>query len=119
MAAQPFLVHVDKAVGLRSADFMGKVRSARLAGWERMFESPMQIVTGWFDSPFPQSDPYCRISIDGAKFTTRVIDNDNNPEWNEMFLIFCPPGGASTTPRVSLVSVHHCLVRRNSQLHSV
>lgn len=24
---------------------------------------------------------------------TRVIDNDNDPEWNEMFLIFCPPGG--------------------------
>ena len=57
-----FLVLVERASGLRSADFMGK------------------------------SDPYVNLVCGSAKYQTGIIDNNNNPVWDEMFLIHTQPG---------------------------
>ena len=57
-----FLVLVERASGLRSADFMGK------------------------------SDPYVNLVCGSAKYQTGIIDNNNNPVWDEMFQIHTQPG---------------------------
>ena len=57
-----FLVLVERASGLRNADFMGK------------------------------SDPYVNLVCGSAKYQTGIIDNNNNPVWDEMFLIHTQPG---------------------------
>ena len=51
-----------RASGLRSADFMGK------------------------------SDPYVNLVCGSCKYQTGIIDNNNNPVWDEMFLIHTQPG---------------------------
>ena len=57
-----FLVLVERASGLRSADFMGK------------------------------SDPYVNLVCGSSKYQTGIIDNNLNPVWDEMFLIHTQPG---------------------------
>ena len=61
-AKMAFLVLIERASGLRSADFMGK------------------------------SDPYVNLVCGSAKYQTAIVDNNNNPVWDEMFLIHTQPG---------------------------
>jgi hypothetical protein len=67
LVTMAIVVNIERAAGLRSADFMGK------------------------------SDPYVRLSWKGMvgrkPFMTSVIDNDNSPAWDECFLITEPADG--------------------------
>ena len=62
LVVMSFLVLVERASGLRNADFMGK------------------------------SDPYVNLVCGSSKYQTGIIDNNLNPVWDEMFLIHTQPG---------------------------
>ena len=65
-------VHVKRAQNLRSADFMGK--SDPYVKFE-------EVATADRHSCWTVS------TADNKPLTTRVIDNNNNPQWDECFLL--------------------------------